>query len=219
MPRRRREAPRPGPRPGEANLAPERLMDVARRLAPEDLVIRQVAREAGYTPQVPMHVFGSQAGLHAVLALEGFEELNRSLNRAARKSAEDQEVLCRLAVAYLEFGLEGGTRWRTMHSQRLWLAMGDPEERKRAEGGTWLSKHSGGRIDGHIFDAIVAERHYALEVFERAAKASGRPDVHDLVRTLTALIDGLLWQTHFEHVAVQRERYAALIQKVISNWR
>lgn len=214
-----RKSTKRGPRPGEIDRAPERLLAEARKLAPEELTIRRVAKEARYTPRVPMYLFGSLAGLHAAVALEGFNALNAHLAEAARQAEPAGDGLKALAIAYLGFGLaQLGMRWRTMHSRELWVAMQDERENQSVTRSRWLKQHLGLAEDGNFFVAIESSRQEALALFMAAARSSGKPEPAELVRTLTALVDGLLWQTHFENVHPDLPRYARMIDHVIAGW-
>jgi AcrR family transcriptional regulator len=207
----------PGPRPEGAEAVRARLMDAALRLGPEELTIRELAKDASVSPRMPIYVFGSVPGLHAAVAAQGFEDLNRRLEEAMQQAPTPGDALRAVAVEYLRFGMEEEKVWRTMHSRELWTSISDNEERERANRGSWVVYNQS--LDGDVFEAVSKGRERALAAFATAAGESGRPEPDKLVQVLTALIDGFLWQTHFEQERASLREYAQLIDRVIAGWQ
>jgi AcrR family transcriptional regulator len=195
----------------------ERLLDEAAKMRPQSLTVRALARQVGCSPNVPMYVFGSLAGLHAAVAALGLAELHRRLKAAAGRSAGPDETAALRGVAaeYLAFGLEHGALWLTIHSPVLVNAIeegstgrwkGKRAQKRRARRGTWLQAESALAEAEDPLSSVRQLRATALDVFVTAARAikeQASQDREELAYTVVTLIDGMLFQANYERVATE----------------
>lgn len=226
MKKRRR---RPGRRAGGPHDVRSPLLRVAKRLPAEELTIRKLAEEANISPTMVVYVFGSLAGVLAAVAECAFGHLNDRL-RAALEGVAHRDQLEQATCAYLQFGLEEEETWKKIHDPRLWEAVQDYLRSVRVKA-TKRDRFKAGAVQ-HLPDSATAlfrrveeQRGKALEVLTEAAHKSGCRPAGDAAHAASSLVDGMLWQVHFERVAshmneAQRVSYLRrLIRGSIEGWR
>lgn len=82
-----------------------------------DLSMREVARRAGVSHQLPYHYFADREGILAALAQSGFEMLSERLARAAAAETKGADKLAAAGRAYVEFACEHPAHFRVMFRQ------------------------------------------------------------------------------------------------------
>jgi AcrR family transcriptional regulator len=226
------EAKVAGGRPLEVER--ERLLAEAAKMRPESLTVRALARQVGCSPNVPMYVFGSLAGLHAAVAARGLGELLGRLREAAAGPGSETAALRGVAAEYLGFGLQRGALWLTMHSPVLASALegggtgrwrGKRAQKTRARRGTWLRDEAALVDRSDPLSSVRQLRASALDVFVTAANATGKARSEELGLTVATLVDGMLFQANYEQVLTEdrvsavRAGYLRRINAMIDTWR
>ncbi len=212
-----------GRRKGGGELLQLLLLERAATMAPEQLTIRNLAREAGVAPRMPMYVFGCLSGLLAAVADRGFALLNARLEQAYSAATEPHRLKA-VAIAYLQFGLEEQVTWRHLHSPALWRVVGDPDspDRDRAAEGTWV-KSFGKEFDP--FKAVDKARGAAFGTFVSAAADSGCRQPGDAAHAVACQVDGMLFQVQFEQVgshlgsAARLATFGRFLDRTIAGWQ
>ncbi|MEO8032326.1 MAG: hypothetical protein ABJC74_11520 [Gemmatimonadota bacterium] len=178
---------------------------------------------------MPIYVFGCLSGLLAAVAERGFEDLNERLEIAAETAPEGGRLKT-LGLAYLTFGLERGETWKKIHAPRLWDVVGNDRhpDRDRVADGAWAKAWKSVHTENEKFkpfDFVSAERRRALKFLEDAARDDGIPESGDAAHAIACLVDGILWQTHFERVGVGEGMagptayHEKLVDRTIAGWR
>lgn len=84
-----------------------RIIAAARMIAEREgwssVTIRRLAEEIEYSQPVLYSHFESRDAIVAAVAVEGFRELTMALRQAAQKSADPQNAIGNVAMAYLNF--------------------------------------------------------------------------------------------------------------------
>lgn len=80
--------------------------------------LREIAREAGYSPAALYEYFPSKEDLLATLAAEAAGRLRRALERASVAATEDGDRIVSLGVAYVRFALAHPEDFRLFFEQR-----------------------------------------------------------------------------------------------------
>jgi AcrR family transcriptional regulator len=144
----------------------------------EGFTLREAARRAGVSPAAPAHHFGDARGLLTEVALLGFQDLGRMLERAdAAGGGSPARRLAGQAHAYVRFALEHPARFQLMfRDDKLDLA----NEPFRAAAG------------------------HAYRVLERAIRAaSGTPEPQPLSAQAHGLLAAAWSSVHgFAHLAL-----------------
>lgn len=90
-------------------------VDVIGESGPAALSLRDLARRAGVSHAAPAHHFGDKAGLLTALAVEGFDLLADTLDRAG-------DDLLDLGVAYVRFAVDHRAHFEVMFRPELYRA-------------------------------------------------------------------------------------------------
>jgi AcrR family transcriptional regulator len=148
----------------------------------------------------PLYHFGTLTGLMGAIAERGFERLRRQLEREKQISLRPEEGIAALARAYAEFALTHPDLYRVMHAGTLWRSLnargpgrsraGDKAEAKAKQ---WTRKAEQARDAAFaVFVDVVAAGQRAGTIRRGAAD--------ELAQILTALVDGLIFQSLEEQV-------------------
>jgi AcrR family transcriptional regulator len=104
------------------------IISAARRIAElegwSNVTVRRLSGEISYSQPVLYAHFGSREGILTAVAIEGFDELGRALERA-RKRARSGNAVEVVAAAYLEFAASSPALYEVMFSLRLSVPFGD----------------------------------------------------------------------------------------------
>ncbi len=107
------------------------LLDAARDLASEGSVdgftLREVARRAGVSPAAPYHHFADKNDLVRQLAIRAFDTMRQTLQTAADGTADADQQLEAMGVAYLHFAFTHAAEFRFMFKRELCAAPGQPD--------------------------------------------------------------------------------------------
>ena len=104
------------------------IISAARRIAElegwSSVTVRRLSDEISYSQPVLYAHFGSREGILAAVAIEGFQELGLTLEKA-RKRAKRGNTVESVAVAYLEFAESSPALYEVMFSLSVSLPFGD----------------------------------------------------------------------------------------------
>ena len=67
--------------------------------------VREVARQAGVSHSAPAHHFGDLRGLLTAVAIDGFDQLSKSLTQSIQKTKDPEQQLRQLGRTYVRVGL------------------------------------------------------------------------------------------------------------------
>jgi len=105
------------------------IISAARRIAESEgwpnVTVRRLSDEISYSQPVLYAHFGSREGILAAVAIEGFQELGTSLEKA-RKRAKGDAVVEAIASAYLAFASSSPALYEVMFSLSLTVPFADP---------------------------------------------------------------------------------------------
>jgi len=101
----------------------QRVLDTVENLLStlpaRQLSLRQVARDAGYTPGALVHSFGSWGLLLLRVNAQTLDSLYGHLKQAVASIDDPQAGILRLAEAYLEFASQHQNRWQLIFEHKL----------------------------------------------------------------------------------------------------
>jgi AcrR family transcriptional regulator len=104
------------------------ILSAARRIAELEgwpsVTVRRLSDEISYSQPVLYSHFGSRDGILAAVAIEGFQELGLSLERA-RKRDKRGNAIASVATAYLEFAAASPALYEAMFSLSLSVPFDD----------------------------------------------------------------------------------------------
>jgi AcrR family transcriptional regulator len=95
----------------------EAALAVIRETGLPDMSMREVARRAGVSHQLPYHYFTDREGILAAIAESGFAELDRRLTAVIDGKGTGAEKLAHAGRAYVEFACEHAAQFRVMFRQ------------------------------------------------------------------------------------------------------
>lgn len=105
------------------------IISTARRIAESEgwpnVTVRRLSDEISYSQPVLYAHFGSREGILAAVAIEGFQELGTSLEKARRRAKGDAAVEA-IASAYLAFASSSPALYEVMFSLSLNVPFADP---------------------------------------------------------------------------------------------
>jgi AcrR family transcriptional regulator len=105
------------------------IISAARRIAElegwSNVTVRRLSDEISYSQPVLYAHFGSREGILAAVAVEGFQELGLTLEKA-RKRVTSGNTVESVAVAYLEFAASSPALYEVMFSLSLSVPFDDP---------------------------------------------------------------------------------------------
>ena len=105
------------------------IISAARRIAESEgwpnVTVRRLSDEISYSQPVLYAHFGSREGILAAVAIEGFQELGTSLEKARRRAKGDAVVEA-IAFAYLTFASSSPALYEVMFSLSLNVPFADP---------------------------------------------------------------------------------------------
>jgi AcrR family transcriptional regulator len=184
--------------------------------APENLTLRGVREYVGggFSPSAPLHHFGSMTGLYGAVAARGFEMLTGRLRSEREQSRDGQDALHAVVLAYGHFALQRPNLYRVMHWPAVWArlaAMGSKvsDVRTIAAESVWLRKAEAAR--DHAFSEIAM----AAQLGQAAGAVAANYGARDVARLMTAVVDGYLFQTLFEHVEAPRRTLRADLDRCL----
>ena len=103
------------------------IISAARRIAElegwSNVTVRRLSDEISYSQPVLYAHFGSREGILTAVAIEGFEELGRALEKA-RKRVKRGNAIESVAGAYLEFAASSPALYEVMFSLGLTVPFG-----------------------------------------------------------------------------------------------
>jgi AcrR family transcriptional regulator len=103
------------------------IISAARRIAEvegwSNVTVRRLSDEISYSQPVLYAHFGSREGILAAVAIEGFQELGRALEKA-RKRVKRANAVASVAAAYLEFAASSPALYEVMFSLSLSVPFG-----------------------------------------------------------------------------------------------
>ena len=98
------------------------IISAARRIAElegwPNVTVRRLSDEISYSQPVLYGHFESREGILAAVAIEGFQEIGRALEKA-RKLAKPGKIVEAVATAYLEFAMSSPALYEAMFSLSL----------------------------------------------------------------------------------------------------
>ena len=104
------------------------IIRVARRIAEKEgwpnVTVRRLSDEISHSQPVLYAHFGSREGILAAVAIEGFQELGLTLEKA-RGRAKDGRTLAAVAAAYLDFAASSPALYEAMFSLGLSVPFDD----------------------------------------------------------------------------------------------
>jgi AcrR family transcriptional regulator len=104
------------------------ILSTARRIAElegwSSVTVRRLSDEISYSQPVLYAHFGSREGILAAVAIEGFQELGLTLEKARRRVKRGSTVES-VAAAYLEFAASSPALYEVMFSLNLSVPFGD----------------------------------------------------------------------------------------------
>jgi len=104
------------------------IIRAARRIAElegwSNVTVRRLSDEISYSQPVLYGHFGNREGILAAVALEGFQEIGRALEKA-RKPVKRGNMVELIAAAYLEFAASSPALYEVMFSLSLSVPFGD----------------------------------------------------------------------------------------------
>ena len=104
------------------------IISAARRIAElegwSSVTVRRLSDEISYSQPVLYAHFGSREGILAAVAIEGFQELGLTLEKA-RKRAKRGNTVESVEVAYLEFAASSPALYEVMFSLSVSVPFGD----------------------------------------------------------------------------------------------
>jgi AcrR family transcriptional regulator len=99
------------------------ILRAAREIAAAEgwgaVTVRRLSEKVDYSQPVLYSHFGSRDGILAAVALEGFREIAKLLERARNSSKELPKVLRALARCYLDFARQNAAVYEVMFSLRI----------------------------------------------------------------------------------------------------
>ena len=105
------------------------IISAARRIAElegwSNVTVRRLSDEISYSQPVLYAHFGSREEILSAVAIEGFQEIGLSLEKA-RKRAKRGNTIESVAAAYLEFTASSPALYEVMFSLSLSVPFGDP---------------------------------------------------------------------------------------------
>ncbi len=121
-------------RRGRQRAERERRITAAARLVAEAegwnaVTIRRLAEEIEYSQPVLYSHFENRDAIVAAVSVEGFRDLTRSLQQAARGSTDRREALGRVAMAYLAFAREHPALYEAMFTLPTGLRFAEADTR------------------------------------------------------------------------------------------
>ncbi len=145
----------PGARPYHHGDLRRALIAAARvvleRDGPQALSLRAVAREAGVSPAAPYHHFKDKGELLGAVALQGFDDLAATMERA-RDSVDTDQHMTALGVAYVLFARANPALYRVMYDSA--------RDEAALPGG---AEHAEDSAFCMVRDALIKQRGYAPE--------------------------------------------------------
>jgi AcrR family transcriptional regulator len=167
------------------------ILRAAREIAAEEgwdaVTVRRLSEKVEYSQPVLYSHFGSRDGILAAVALEGFGEIAKLLERARNSSKELPKVLRALARCYLDFARQNAALYEVMFSLRIMVpfaASDTPVELRSA-----FSQLSIPFESNHRRPEIAAELFWAsLHGLAELAAAQRIPELGQRER-----IDKLVW--------------------------
>jgi AcrR family transcriptional regulator len=104
------------------------IIGAARRIAElegwSNVTVRRLSDEISYSQPVLYAHFGSREGVLAAVAIEGFQEMGVTLEKA-RKRAKRGSTVESIAIAYLEFATSSPAMYEVMFSLSLTVPFGN----------------------------------------------------------------------------------------------
>jgi AcrR family transcriptional regulator len=206
-----RKPGKPGPRKDGREALVTIMLETATLVPAEEFTMRGLAKATGVSPQTPLDVFGKLDGVYAAVAERTLEALIERLDFVER-SGQAEDALEAAAHEYLTFGLEDSSRWQKLHSPVLWKAV---ERWKQQEANrkdrseplrdeytecSWGKARRAEDPGFYPFEVVQALRLKAFERFTDAARRAKCRHPGDAAHAVTSLVDGILWQVHFERV-------------------
>lgn len=147
----------------------------------DGFTLREAARRAGVSPAAPAHHFKDARGLLTELALLGFREFGKALERAAQAGGSDPSRRLReQACAYVRFALE--------HPARFQLMFRHDKHDMTNEEFVNVAKHSYSVLEGAIRAATRTPEHHELT-----------PESYGLLLAVWSIVHG------FSHLALGGE--------------
>ena len=106
------------------------IVNVARRIAELDgwssVTVRRLAEEIAFSQPVLYAHFGSREGIVSAVAVEGFQELGLTLEKA-REQLDPHDAMQALAEAYLQFAAASPALYEAMFSLDVHLPFGEAD--------------------------------------------------------------------------------------------
>src|SRR6201997_7381 len=105
------------------------IVSAARRIAElegwSNVTVRRLSDEISYSQPVLYAHFGSREGILAAVAIEGFQEMGRALEKARKRVRSGRGVEL-VASAYLEFSASSPALYEVMFSLSLSVPFDEP---------------------------------------------------------------------------------------------
>lgn len=145
---------------------------------------------------LPLHYFGSMAGLIGAVAEDSFRDLATQLANARKNAPRSIKRLERVALAHGSYGLERPLLYQAVHSANLWKRAARSDEEGPAADKTehWKDRAKKAR------DAAFAEYVNAVRDVQEAGALRAAPPAR-IANLLSALVDGFLFQVREEQVS------------------
>ena len=186
----------------------QKLIGHARALLNEsgyrELKLRAVAKAAGLSPGAPYRHFAHGfPELLASLAIEGFEEIMRVLERSA-KSDDPREQIIEVSLAYVRFGVEQPELYRAMFSAHLAIPVESFDEMFQAGEITFSTRKTYQELASRkreAFERMIRPLEYAKEL---TVLKPG--DARDFGLALSALVHGLVGEFIDEGLGIRSSR-------------
>ena len=175
------------------------------------------------SPRLPVNLsipFGSVIGLYAAVARHGFDAVTERLRIERESGPPTRGLLKAIVLSYGLFGLERPHLYRVMHWPAVWSRLAELNESAAAnESGKRSAEESWLRDAEAARDRAFAELVIAVQLGQAGGGLSSKHISTDVVRVLTSLVDGYLFQTLFERidgpVEILRDKLDLYIRMVI----
>ncbi|GKS60524.1 hypothetical protein YTPLAS18_40510 [Nitrospira sp.] len=148
-----------------------------------------------------VYYFGNRIGLLGAVAAEGFRRLEHGLDSVSGRGG--LKTLRALGGTYLDFGLGNPALFHAMYAPEVWTSL---------KNGDWSAPTAMQWLTLAESERDACFGHFRAAVMDAQSDGSLRKGAPEhLARTVTALVDGLLFQALIENVKdrVSEERLAA----------